>query len=240
MIDARYSVIEERLKNVKRIIAISSGKGGVGKSMVASTISLILAKKYKVGLLDLDFYGPSSHIIINADKKPEEKNGLIPPEINGLKFMSIIYFTEDKPSPLKGKDIINAIVELLAITIWGNLDFLIIDMPPGMGEEVMAIIKFMKRAEFVVVTTPSILAWETVKKLLIFLKNNKCNILGIIENMVREESIKKEIEKSFPYMGSIKFDYDLEKYIGKPSKLLESKFGNEMEKIVSKHFLIAP
>ena len=237
MMDARYSIIEERLKGIKRIIAVSSGKGGVGKSMVASMLSLILSKKYKVGLLDLDFYGPSTHIIINANKKPEEKNGLIPPEVNGIKFMSIIYFTEDKPSPLKGKDIINAIVEILAITIWGNLDFLIIDMPPGMGEEVMAIIKFMRRAEFVVVTTPSILSWETVKKLLVFLKNNNCKILGIIENMVRNETIKNEIEgNGFNYIGSIKFDEEIEKFIGNPEKLMESKFANDIEKMYQNIF----
>ncbi len=234
MIDARIGVIEERLKNVKRIIAVSSGKGGVGKSMVSAAIALALAKKYKVGLLDLDFYGPSTHLIINANEKPVEKNGILPPIIDKIKFMSIIYFTEENPAPLKGKDIINAIIELLAITIWDELDFLIIDMPPGMGEEVMAIIKFMKNAEFIVVTTPSILSWETVKKLLIFLKENKCNVVGVIENMVIEKSIENEIKKVSNYLGKIGFDENVENCIGEPSKLLESKFGKDVEKIAVK------
>ncbi len=234
MIDARIGVIEERLKNVKRIIAVSSGKGGVGKSMVSAAIALALAKKYKVGLLDLDFYGPSTHLIINANEKPVEKNGILPPIIDKIKFMSIIYFTEENPAPLKGKDIINAIIELLAITIWDELDFLIIDMPPGMGEEVMAIIKFMKNAEFIVVTTPSILSWETVKKLLIFLKENKCNVVGVIENMVIEKSIENEIKKTSNYLGKIGFDENVENCIGEPSKLLESKFGKDVEKIAVK------
>jgi len=234
MIDARIGVIEERLKNVKRIIAVSSGKGGVGKSMVSAAIALALAKKYKVGLLDLDFYGPSTHLIINANEKPVEKNGILPPIIDNIKFMSIIYFTEENPAPLKGKDIINAIIELLAITIWDELDFLIIDMPPGMGEEVMAIIKFMKNAEFIVVTTPSILSWETVKKLLIFLKENKCNVVGVIENMVIEKSIENEIKKISNYLGKIGFDENVENCIGEPSKLLESKFGKDVEKIAVK------
>ncbi len=234
MIDARIGVIEERLKNVKRIIAVSSGKGGVGKSMVSAAIALALAKKYKVGLLDLDFYGPSTHLIINANEKPVEKNGILPPIIDKIKFMSIIYFTEENPAPLKGKDIINAIIELLAITIWDELDFLIIDMPPGMGEEVMAIIKFMKNAEFIVVTTPSILSWETVKKLLIFLKENKCNVVGVIENMVMEKSIENEIKKTSNYLGKIGFDENVENCIGEPSKLLESKFGKDVEKIAVK------
>ncbi len=234
MIDARIGVIEERLKNVKRIIAVSSGKGGVGKSLVSAAIALALAKKYKVGLLDLDFYGPSTHLIINANEKPVEKNGILPPIIDKIKFMSIIYFTEENPAPLKGKDIINAIIELLAITIWDELDFLIIDMPPGMGEEVMAIIKFMKNAEFIVVTTPSILSWETVKKLLIFLKENKCNVVGVIENMVIEKSIENEIKKVSNYLGKIGFDENVENCIGEPSKLLESKFGKDVEKIAVK------
>ena len=234
MIDARIGVIEERLKNVKRIIAVSSGKGGVGKSMVSAAIALALAKKYKVGLLDLDFYGPSTHLILNANEKPVEKNGILPPITDKIKFMSIIYFTEENPAPLKGKDIINAIIELLAITIWDELDFLIIDMPPGMGEEVMAIIKFMKNAEFIVVTTPSILSWETVKKLLIFLKENKCNVVGVIENMVMEKSIENEIKKISNYLGKIGFDENVENCIGEPSKLLESKFGKDVEKIAVK------
>lgn len=234
MIDARIGVIEERLKNVKRIIAVSSGKGGVGKSMVSAAIALALAKKYKVGLLDLDFYGPSTHLILNANEKPVEKNGILPPIIDKIKFMSIIYFTEENPAPLKGKDIINAIIELLAITIWDELDFLIIDMPPGMGEEVMAIIKFMKNAEFIAVTTPSILSWETVKKLLIFLKENKCNVVGVIENMVMEKSIENEIKKTSNYLGKIGFDENVENCIGEPSKLLESKFGKDVEKIAVK------
>ncbi|MCD6473465.1 MAG: ATP-binding protein [Thermoplasmata archaeon] len=232
MIDARISVIGDRLKNVKRVIAVSSGKGGVGKSMVSTTVALALAKKYRVGLLDLDFYGPSTHLILNANEKPVEKNGILPPTIANIKFMSIVYFTEENPAPLKGKDIINAIIELLAITIWDELDFLIIDMPPGMGEEVMAIIKFMKNAEFIVVTTPSILSWETVKKLLIFLKENKCNVLGVIENMVMEKSIENEIKKVSKYLGKVEFDENIEHCIGKPSKLLESKFGKGIEKIV--------
>ncbi len=235
MIDARLDIIEDRLKKIKRIVAVSSGKGGVGKSMVSAAMAMALSKKYKVGLLDLDFYGPSIHIILNAgDKKPIEKNGLIPPLVEGIKFMSIIYFTEDRAAPLKGKDIINAIIELLAITIWDELDFLIIDMPPGMGEEVMAIIKFMKRAEFIVVTTPSILSWETVKKLLLFLKNNGCRILGIVENMVMEYSIKNEIEKFGKYLGAIGFDARIEKFIGNTGEIMECNFGKDIEKIAMK------
>ena len=112
--DVRTIVIEKRLKNIKRIIAVASGKGGVGKSLVASTLALTLAKKgHKVGLFDLDLYGPSSHIILGVkDVFPEEEKGIIPPKIHDIRFMSIVYFTEDKPSPFRGIDITNIIIEL--------------------------------------------------------------------------------------------------------------------------------
>ena len=150
--EPRTSVIEKRLKNIKRIIAVASGKGGVGKSLVASSLALHLAHKgHRVGLLDLDLYGPSSHIILGvANVSPTEKQGIIPPTVHGISFMSIVYFTEEKPSPFRGVDISNIILELLAITQWGTLDFLIIDMPPGIGDETLDVIRYMKTSEFLV------------------------------------------------------------------------------------------
>ena len=100
--EVRTSVIKRRLKDVKRIIAVASSKGGVGKSLVASTLALNLAKKgHNVGLLDLDLYGPSAHIILGITDLhfPEEDKGIIPPIIHDIHFMSIVYFTEDKPAP---------------------------------------------------------------------------------------------------------------------------------------------
>ena len=149
--EVRTSVINKRLKKSKRIIAVASGKGGVGKSLVASSLALNLSKKgYKVGLLDIDLYGPSSHIILGIKKQgfPEEDKGILPPKINGIKFMSIVYFSEDKPSAFRGIDVTNIIIELLSITIWDELDYLIIDMPPGIGDEILDIINLIKRSEF--------------------------------------------------------------------------------------------
>ena len=238
MIDPRLSIIDERLKGIKRIISVSSGKGGVGKSMVSSTLALALSKKYKVGLLDLDFYGPSSHLILDAENLcPKEKNGILPPEINKIKFMSIIYYTKDKPSPFKGADISNAIIELLAITIWGNLDFLIIDMPPGIGEEVLNVIHFMKKNEFIVVTTPSKLSWETVRKLLLLLKEIDVPIIGIIENMKfgKNDFIRNEAKKfGIPYLGEIYFDESIEESIGNVSMLMNTAFSKKLEEIAQK------
>jgi len=237
--DVRESVIGKRLRNINRIICVASGKGGVGKSLIASTLALKLeGKGYNVGILDLDLYGPSSHIILGFNKKgfPDEDKGIIPSKINDIKFMSIIYFSDDKPSPFRGLDISNIIIELLAITQWGSLDYLIIDMPPGIGDETLDIIRLIKNCEFIVVTTPSKVAMGAVKKLLLILTELKIPILGVIENMVIKNSnlIKNQIKNmDLNYLGSIIFDTNLEESIGKPKKLLKTDMVNDLENILN-------
>lgn len=231
--EARVSIIKKRLKSIKRIISVASGKGGVGKSLVASTLALNLVKKgHKVGLLDLDLYGPSSHIILGVkDVFPEEKKGIIPPKIHGIKFMSIVYFTEDKPSAFRGVDITNVIIELLAITQWGSLDYLIIDMPPGIGDETLDVIRFIKKSEFIVVTTPSKVAMGAVSKLIKILIELKIPVIGVLENMKMTKSLIMEdtvAEMGVPFIGSIFFDKNLEDAIGDGELLLKTKFSEEL------------
>jgi len=236
--DPRLSVIDKRLSKVKRIIAVASGKGGVGKSLVASTLALNLSKKgFKVGLLDLDLYGPSSHVILGITDYsfPEEEKGILPHKIDDINFMSIVYFTEDKPAPLRGIDITNIIIELLSITQWGELDFLIIDMPPGIGDETLDVIKLIKKSEFLVVTTPSKVAIAAVEKLLKILKELKLPIIGVVENMQMKKSdfISKSVSKmQISYLNSINFDENLEESIGNPSLLIKSDFMKDFDKII--------
>ena len=235
--ETRTSVIDKRLQNIKKIISVASGKGGVGKSLVASSLALNLSKKgYKVGLLDLDLYGPSSHIILGAKIKgfPKEEKGIIPPKIENISFMSIVYYTEDKPSPFRGIDISNIIIELLAIIQWGYLDFLIIDMPPGIGDETLDVIRLINKSNFLVVTTPSKVAMGAVGKLLKILKELKIPTIGVIENMsLRKTSyIKDETDKlKFKYLGNINLDHDLEDTIGKPDMLMGTNFMKEFDQI---------
>jgi ATP-binding protein involved in chromosome partitioning len=236
--EARISVIKKRLSKIKRIIPVASGKGGVGKSLVASSLALNLSKKgYNIGLLDLDLYGPSSHIILGVKVKgfPEEDKGILPPKINGIKFMSIVYFTEDKPSPFRGLDISNIIIELLAITQWGELDYLIVDMPPGIGDETLDVIRLIKRGEFLVVTTPSKVAMGAVSKLLKILKELDISTIGIIENMSIKPS--KYVERTVQnldhrFIGTINFDNDLEDAIGKPDILMKTSFMKDFDKLI--------
>lgn len=235
--DPRLEIIGKRLKNIKRLIAISGGKGGIGKSLIASTLALTLSKLgYKVGLLDLDFCGPSVNIILGTRGiYPKEEKGIIPPEIYGIKFMSIIYYAGDNPLPLRGIDVSNAIIELLAVTRWGRLDFLIVDMPPGIGDATLDTIRLIKKAEFLIVTTQSKVTLETVKKVLKILKELRVPIVGIIENMKITKSplVKKEL-KAFntSFLGEIEFDKNLEDSIGYVNRLLKTDFARNIKKIV--------
>ncbi len=231
MIDPRTSIINDRLARTGRIIAVSSGKGGVGKSMVASVLALSLAKEgCRVGLFDLDFTGPSTHIILGVPDsvQPKEEKGIVPPTVFGLEYMSLVYYAGDNPAPLRGLDVSNALIELLSVTQWGKLDFLIIDMPPGIGDAVLDLVRLVKRIEFLIVTTPSMLAFEVVKKQVTLLSELKLPIVGIIENMKQNASdtIRHQTtELGLKYLGSIVYDPNVETSIGNPQALLSTSIG---------------
>jgi ATP-binding protein involved in chromosome partitioning len=236
VVDPRTSVISERLAKIRRIVAVSSGKGGVGKSMVATALALSLAKEgCSVGLFDLDFTGPSTHIILGAQGvQPTEDKGIVPATVHGLEYMSLVYWVGDNPSPLRGVDVSNALIELLSFTRWGKLDFLVIDMPPGIGDAVLDLVRLVKPLEFLIVTTPSLLAFEVVKKQVALLRELDMPIVGLLENMKMDDSnaVESEAKKlGLKYLGAIPFDLQVEASIGNPEKLLGTKLGKAMSKI---------
>ncbi|MCD6341722.1 MAG: P-loop NTPase [Thaumarchaeota archaeon] len=233
MLDPRLSVIDERLSGIKRIIAVSSGKGGVGKSLIAAASALILSRKgFTAGLLDLDFTNPSSHVILGARSAyPLEDKGVVPPKVSGIDYVSIIFFTGDRPSPLRGPDVTNAFIEILALTRWSGLDYLILDTPPGLGDIILDLLKLIKRLNFLIVTTPSKLSLETAKKLASLLKSVKAPIIGAVENMMMSGflSIRKEIEEmNIRFLGSIPFDPKVEAALGDSEKLLKTEFARSL------------
>ncbi len=238
MIDPRKNIIKERLKDVGRIIAVSGGKGGIGKSIVSTTLALILKDMgKKVGLLDLDFTSPSTHVILGERDLPfpEEEKGIIPLNIKGLSYLSIVSYTKDNPTALRGDDLTNAILELFAITRWGKLDYLIMDLPPGIGDVFLELLRIIEKVEFLLVTTPSALSWQTFKKVVDVLKEQNVPIIGAILNMVGDATygFEKKIEgKGIKYLGDISFDKDLEGAIGDTEKLLGTKLSNNLENIV--------
>jgi ATP-binding protein involved in chromosome partitioning len=236
MVDPRTSIIDERMRGIDRIIAVSSGKGGVGKSLVATTLALTLAKKgFSVGLFDLDFTSPSTHIILGIeDVQPKEEKGIVPPIVHGIEYMSIVYYSREHVSPLRGADVSNALIELLSITKWGKLDFLVIDMPPGIGDATLDLIRLIRNIEFIIVTTPSQLAFETVRKLASLLKELKITTVGVIENMkmnnsktIRQQTLKLGIE----FLEEIPYDQKVEEAIGNANKLLGTTFAKKVENI---------
>ena len=237
-IDPRPTVIEDRLKGVHRVIAVSGGKGGTGKSSVSSLLALILSGlNYRVGLLDLDFSGPSDHVILGTpDANPREEYGIIPPEVYGIDFMSIVHYAGEDPLPLRGADVSNALIEFLTITRWGTLDFLIIDMPPGIGDATLDTIRLIKNLEILVVVTPSKVALAVVGRMLKMLKGLDVPVLGVIENMNTPASsfVKEEIEAlGVQYLGEIGFDEAFEDAVGDVDKLTSTAFIEDLKEIVS-------
>ncbi len=238
MVDPRTSVIKKRMANIGRIIAVTGGKGGVGKSLIASTLALALSTNHSTGLLDLDFTSPSAHVILGAhNAHPKEEKGIIPPTVSGLQFMSIVHFSGDYATPLRGADTSNALIELLATTIWDKLDYLVIDTPPGIADATLDLISLIPRVEFLVVTTPSRLAFETVKKLVTLLIDQEISLIGAIENMKMNHSntIEKETCKlGLRFLGSIPYDEEIEEAIGKPKQILQTTLGRKVREIASK------
>jgi len=234
MPDPRIEVISRRLAHVKRIVAVSSGKGGVGKSVTATTLALILAQRgFRVGLMDLDFTSPSTHLILGVGNlAPKEEKGIIPPLTHGLRYMSIIHYSIDEPAPLRGIDISNAIIELFAITQWGDLDYLVVDMPPAISDTTLDIIRLVRDVKFILVTTPSIVAFETARKLVTLLRGLQVTILGIVENMIvnPSSSTREKIEQlGTQYIGAVNYDSKLEESLGDVKKLLNTRFAEAIE-----------
>lgn len=237
MLDPRISVIEERLRRVGRIIAVSSGKGGVGKSLIAATTALILSDRgLRVGLLDLDFTNPSSGTILGADALyPIEDRGMVPPRAHGVEYVSITFFTRSEVMPLRGEDATNVFIELLTLTKWSNLDYLVMDTPPGLGDVLLDLLRLIRRLSFLVVTTPSRLSLETMRKLLALLRDVGAPVIGVVENMLIDSSasLKGEVERlGARFLGSIPFDPDVEKALGSPRKLLETRFASRLSEII--------
>ncbi len=236
--DPRLNVIDERLSGIKKIIAISGGKGGVGKSSVASMLALVFSDMgKKVGLLDLDLSGPTDHAILGVKNVfPEEEKGIVPPQVKGIKFMSIVYFAGENPLPFRGEDYSNSIIELLAITKWGNLDYLIIDMPPGTGDATLDVLRVIKNIEFIMVGNQSKLTLETLRKVIQMSKEAGKKVIGVIENMKVAGSVEEENKlASFdvPFLGGIGLDEKYESSLGNVDKLLKTQFAKDLKKIIS-------
>lgn len=236
--DPRPAVIERRLRDVRRIVAVTGGKGGIGKSSVAVGLALALAEDgRRVGLLDLDLWGPSDHVILGIARPGlGEDGGLVPEEVAGVRFLSIASIVGDDPALLRGDDISNAILELLAVTIWDGLDVLVVDMPPGFGDTLLDSARYLPRAEHVVVTTPSELTRVTTRKTVELLRRLELPALGLVENLRREADGAAETARTaddLPLLGSIGFDEAYESALGDPGRLRETTFYRDVQAVAA-------
>ena len=184
---AQTPTIEPILPKVKHVVAIASGKGGVGKSTVASNIACGLKHKgYTVGLLDLDIYGPSLPIILGVNQQPEmtEDNKLVPLDRYGMKIMSFGFLSgNDTPVIWRGPLVSRMTEQFFRDVDWGDLDFLILDLPPGTGDVQLTLTQKLRMSGAIIVTTPQDIALSDVRKGADMFKKVKTPILGVIENM---------------------------------------------------------
>ncbi len=216
---------QQAIPGVKHIIAISSGKGGVGKSTVAANLAMALSKRNKVGLLDADIYGPSvPRMLGSLNQKPNiNDNNMLEPIVRyGIKLMSIGFLVEEGAAVVwRGPMLFKAMDQFLRDVNWGELDYLVIDLPPGTGDVQLSIAQKIPVAGAIVVSTPQNISLIDVKKSIDMFNRVGVKILGLVENMsymlnpVNGERIqmfpKGELEtylkqKEIPKIGEIPFN----------------------------------
>lgn len=174
-------------KNIKNIIAVASGKGGVGKSTTSVNLALALtAEGARVGILDADIYGPSQPRMLGATGKPQTEDGktMMPVISHGIQSMSIGYMIEeDNPMIWRGPMVTQALEQLLNDTNWDDLDYLVIDLPPGTGDVQLTLAQKIPVSGSVIVTTPQDIALLDARKALKMFEKVEVPVLGVIENM---------------------------------------------------------
>src|ERR1043166_5269589 len=176
-----------KVGNVKRIVAVASGKGGVGKSTVAVNLALALRQLGReVGLLDADVYGPSVPIMLGLSERPraDEEKRIEPIERHGLRAISMGLFVEQaKPIIWRGPMITKLLVEFVRNVLWGDLDYLLIDMPPGTGDAQLTICQQVPLSGGVIVTTPQEVALLDVKRGVTMCREVDVPVVGVLENL---------------------------------------------------------
>lgn len=183
--------ITRSLGKIKHKILVMSGKGGVGKSTVAVNLALGLAKKgYKVGLMDVDLHGPDICRMLDLTESLESRqsaNSLVPPLVynENVKVVSLEYMMKDRDEAIiwRGPLKIQAIRQFVADMDWGELDYLVVDAPPGTGDEPLSVAQTIPNVQALVVTTPQAVALADVRKSINFCKTVEMPIVGVVENM---------------------------------------------------------
>jgi len=172
---------------VRSLVAVASGKGGVGKTTVAVNLALALARMgSKVGLLDADIYGPNVPVMLGATEQPRaiDERTILPVEAHGIQMISMgLLVPQDRPMIWRGPMLHSALTQFLRSVKWGELDYLIVDLPPGTGDIQLTLIQTVPITGAIVVTTPSVVALADVRKAIEMFRQVNVEVLGIVENM---------------------------------------------------------
>ena len=187
VMEGRAISMDELIPDVKNIIAVASGKGGVGKTTIAVNLALALARSgANVGLLDADIYGPSVPLMLGAEADPQVlKNKIQPPNVEGIKVISMGFFYEQSQQAgiYRGPIVSGIIKQFLTDVEWGSLDYLIIDLPPGTGDAPLTMAQTIPVTGIIIVTTPQDVAMNVAVKALGMFSKLNVPIVGVIENM---------------------------------------------------------
>jgi ATP-binding protein involved in chromosome partitioning len=203
-----------RLPSDCRVLAIASGKGGVGKSSLAANLGVALAELgHRVGILDADIYGHSIPHVLGIRQRPVAVDDLIvPPVKDGLKLMSIGFFLDgNEPVMWRGPMLHRALEQFLTDVHWGEIDVLVVDMPPGTGDVSISLGQLLPRAEVVLVTTPQRLAQDVAARAAAMAQKTNMRLLGVVENMSGDvfgsgggEELAREL--AVPLLGTVPLD----------------------------------
>ena len=228
------------LPGVNAIIAVGSGKGGVGKTTLSVNLAVALSRMgHKVGLLDADVYGPNVPLMLGTNKQPMARadNQIEPIEALGLKVISVGFLNPgDKPIIWRGPMLHQIIRQFLGSVLWGDLDYLVIDLPPGTGDVSLSLVQTVPLTGAVVVSTPSDVSLQDARKAIEMFRQMKVDLIGLVENMsyfvcphcnhevdIFSRGGAEKTAKDFevPFLGNIQLDADIRKASdsGRPSVL---------------------
>ena len=240
--------ITQHLSRIKAKVAVYSGKGGVGKTTVAVNLAVLLAEQgNSVGILDADIDCPNVTKAFGVSEKPLYQKGqdgqegqIIPAESFGVKVLSMAFFQQNEEEAIiwRGPMIHNAITQFLQTTDWGDLDYLVVDLPPGTSDSPLTIMQTLPLDGFVVVTTPQMLAKLDARRSINMVKKLKLKVLGIVENYTGDvfgsgagSELAQEME--LPFLGSFTLRPDY-RDTSRPTVLLSPEVRQEYEQMVAR------
>ena len=233
--DPRADAVDDRLAGVGRIVAVTGSKGGIGKSVVSTSLALAWADAGGGSVSSISTStSPSDHVILGAEGRfPTEEFGIDPISVEGIRMMSVAFFSGEAATPLRGEDITNALLELLAITRWGEMDTLVLDLPPGLGDIALDVVR-PPRAEFLVLATASQVVIGSVRRALRLLTELQAPIVGVVENLWRDgDDSVAELAGSFgvPFLGVVPYDSALEDALGNPGRLRQTNLFAAVQRV---------